>query len=158
MLISTGSFDPNSQYVTFELELHLRCLVAALSVLTAYGTYNCSGYLTFDLLSRLYSSLAKWAQFQVPHGQSLYQSIYAGGEKNYNNEFLIVHARDLVASISSDRDLLVQTVTKNAAGLHIPFVILVASVLILDLCEPSCSPKILTTIRATQINSLRMVR
>jgi hypothetical protein len=130
VLISIGSFDPNSQYVTFELELHLRCLVAALRVLTAYGSYNCSGYLTFNLLSRLYSSLAKWAQFQVPRGQSLYQSIYAGSVKNYNNEFLIVHARDLVASVSSDRDLMVQTVTKIAAGLHIPYVIQVPSMLI----------------------------
>ena len=123
VLINAGSFDPNAQYVSFELELHLRCLVAALRVLAAYGSFNCSGYLTFDLLGRLYSSLAKWAQFLVPRGQSLYQTIYAGSVKNYNNEFLIVHARDLIASVSSDRDLMVQTVTNISAGLHIPSVI-----------------------------------
>jgi len=123
VLIITGTFDPNSQYVTFELELHLRCLVAALRILTVYGSFNCSGYLTFGLLSRLHNSLATWTQFLVPHGQSLYHSIYTGMAKNYNNEFLIVHARDLVASVSSDQDLMSQTVAKIATGLHIPHVI-----------------------------------
>ena len=158
MLIITGTFDPNSQYFAFELELHLRCVTAALRILTVYGSFNCSGFLTFGLLSRLHNSLAIWTQFLVPHGLSLYQSIYAGKAKNYNNEFLIVYARDLVASVSSDQDLMSQTVSKIAAGLHIPHVISIICETDIGQRKSSDSPKVIITIATSAINILQLVR
>ena len=119
LLASADIFDENDQSDDFALELHLRCLVAALRVLTLFGTYNCVGFLTFDLLEKLYNSLAKWAHYHSLRSQKGYRSHYSGSLQNYNNEFLIVYARDLVASVSSDRDLMIQAVARVAAGVNL---------------------------------------
>ena len=88
-------------------------MVAALRVLTIFGSYNCAPFLTFDLLENLFTSLSNWALYTCVHpGRTLQNQV-----DNLNNEFLIVLATDLVSSISSDRDLTIQAVSKVAAGL-----------------------------------------
>lgn len=112
MLISTDYFDENQHSGALSLELHLRCVVAALRVLTIFGSYNCAPFLTFDLLENIFTSLSNWALYTCVHpGRTLQNQV-----DNLNNEFLIVHATDLVSSITSDRDLTTQAVSKVAAG------------------------------------------
>ena len=93
----------------------------------------------------------------VPRGQSLYQSISGGNAKNYNSEFLIVHARDLIASVSSDQDIMIQTVAKIATGLHIQNVNSTVSQANIDQRKSSDSPKVPTIISTTEIKSLQLV-
>ena len=128
MLISTDYFDEHQHSGALSLELHLRCVVAALRVLTIFGSYNCAPFLTFDLLENLFTSLSIWALYTCVHpGRTLQNQI-----DNLNNEFLIVHATDLVSSITSDRDLTIQAVSKVAAGLSMKVRLLVC------LVNPGC--------------------
>jgi hypothetical protein len=96
----------------------MRCVVSALRVLKLHGAYACAQYLTFDFLERLYVALTKWGEW---HSKQAWQSFHIKSRnflENYNNEFLIVLAKDLVASVSSDRDLSVTAVVKVAAGIQ----------------------------------------
>jgi hypothetical protein len=124
VLLNVDCFEEHNQTNEFALELHLRCLVVALKILTVCGSYNCVNYLTFDLLENMYSSLAKWAQYH----SLLTQRNPRIESENYNNEFLIVYARDLISSMSWDRDVMIQSATRIAAGvrdappIHVPLV------------------------------------
>lgn len=116
-LVSTDCFDENDVSNDFALELHLRCVVSTLRVFKLYGKYNCSRYLSFDLLEKLYSSLAIWAQCHCRQAWKGYRPKQKYSLENYNNEFLIIYARDLLSTLSADRDLTVHAVSKLAAGI-----------------------------------------
>lgn len=91
-----------------DLELHLRCVVASLRLLSVHGIEPGSGTLTFAYFDELYNSMSSWQSFhqgQVEHAKGTEGTI-----KNYNNEFLIIYARDLISSVPSDR-----TVAQNLA-------------------------------------------
>lgn len=111
-LLSTDYFDEHFYAGDHALEMHLRCIIAALQTLTIYGNHNCAPFLTFDFLERVYHSMAKWAQYNI--APSRVEPVL-----NFDNEFLLVYARDLISSLSSDRDLMVQAVTKIAGGLSL---------------------------------------
>ena len=113
VLTSTDYFDEHQHSGALALELHLRCVVAALRVLTIFGSHNCAPFLTFDLLESVNRSLASWALYTCVYpGRTLQNQV-----DNLNTEFLIVYARDFISSVSSDRDLTAQTVSKITAGL-----------------------------------------
>ena len=116
-LLNTDCFDEHDQAYQFALELHLRCVVAALRSLTLYGSYSRSRYLTFDLLENLYNSLSKWAQYHSIQSQKGLRPRPSDFLENYNNEFLIVYARDLLCSVSWDRDLMIQSVSRISEGI-----------------------------------------
>lgn len=102
----------------FAIELHLRCVIATLRVLTTYGLYHFASYLTHELVERVYDTLARWSQLVGFHEQrSIRPNIRAQFENYYDAEYLIVYARDLVASIATDRDLMVQSVVKLSGGM-----------------------------------------
>ena len=106
-LILGDFFSHHSPRTYYELELHLRCIVASLRLLWAHGIQPGSGTIRFDCFDTLYNRMSWW--------QSYYEAEAQGAKapedkaKNYNNEFLIVYIRDLIASLPSD-----QTVTANA--------------------------------------------
>lgn len=116
VLVGADLFDEHDQSDDFALELHLRCVVAALRVLTLYGAFNCRGYLTFDLLDKIYSTLAKWATCHSLQSGSGFRSFPPRSFENCNNEFQLVFARDWIASVSSDRDLASHAVAHLAAA------------------------------------------
>jgi hypothetical protein len=91
-----------------DLELHLRCVVASLRLLSLHGIEPGSGTLTFAYFDELYNRMARWQSFH----QKLVENTRdpEGATKNYNNEFLIAYARDLISSVPSDR-----TVAQNLA-------------------------------------------
>ena len=117
-------FDEHDTANDFALELHLRCVVSALRVLKLHGAYVCAQHLTFDFLERLYVALTKWGEW---HSKQAWQSFRMKPKnfvENYNNEFLIVLAKDLVASIACDRDLSILAVAKVAAGIPLAQLVL----------------------------------
>jgi hypothetical protein len=116
-LVSADCFDEHDQSNDFALELHLRCVVAALRLLKLHGSYNCSRALNFDLLEKLYNALSQWAQHHCRQAWKGYGLKLKYSLENYNNEFLIVYARDLISEISTDRDLTIQAMTRVAAGI-----------------------------------------
>jgi len=86
----------------FELELHLQCIVSGLRLLSRHGIYPGLGNVTFELFDKLYNHLSQW---------NTYLSRQAGikdRKRNYNVEFLLVFAKDLITSLPNDR-----TVTRN---------------------------------------------
>jgi hypothetical protein len=116
ILVDSQHFEDYDQSRNFALEFHLRCIVASLRILTIYGGYYCSDLLTFDLLEKWYNSLSSWAQYScVHHGRNV--SLSENLVENFNNEFLIVYVRDIISSLSSDRDLITQAVARLAVGI-----------------------------------------
>jgi hypothetical protein len=66
-----------------------------------------SGALQFDFFEELYDRMPKWNEY---HNGQVEKASRIGTQvkiknKNYNNEFLIVYAQDLISSIPSDRTL-----------------------------------------------------
>ena len=57
--------------------------------------------MTFKYFDELYNRMSYWQNFHV--GQIERMGRTEESLKNYNNEFLIVYARDLISSIPSDR-------------------------------------------------------
>src|SRR5271167_2066280 len=92
ILLSTDYFDEHFFAGDHALEMHLRCIVAALRTLTIYGNHNCSRFLSFDFLERVYYTLDKWAQYNTV--SSRVEPVL-----NFDNEFLLVYARDLISSL-----------------------------------------------------------
>jgi len=116
-LVSTDCFDEHDVSNDFALELHLRCVVSTLRVFKLYGRYNTSRHLSFDLIDKLYNCLAQWAQYHCRQAWKGARSKQKYSLENYNNEFLIIHARDLLTALSSERDLTVHAVSQLAAGI-----------------------------------------
>jgi hypothetical protein len=117
-LLNVDGFDEYDLVNPFALELHLRCVIAALRALTLYGNYNCSRLLRFDLLDTMYNSFAKLAYRHSIQSQKGFRPRSSDFLEHYNNEFLIVYARDLVASLTWDRDLMLQAVARISDGIR----------------------------------------
>jgi len=60
--------------------------------------------------------MALWAQCHCRQAWKV-RSKQKYSLENYNNEFLIIYARDLLAALSTDRDLTGHSVAKLAAGI-----------------------------------------
>jgi hypothetical protein len=90
--------------------------VATLQILKVRGANSCSKFLTFEFLDKIYDSMSKWWEYH--HRQSLetHRIGLKHSLENYNNEFLIVYATDLISAVSADRDLTTHAVTHVAAG------------------------------------------
>jgi len=117
VLTAVDPFDEHDQSNDFALELHLRCVVSALRIIHSQGTIACARHLTFDLIERIYVSLAKWGEYHCHQAWQPQRLKSRHFVENYNNEFLTVYAKDLVAAVSCDRDLTVHAVTHIAAGI-----------------------------------------
>lgn len=76
--------------------------------MSAHGIETGRGTLTFVYFDELYNRMARWQTYHL--GQVERAKGVEGTTKNYNNEFLIVYARDLISSVPSD-----QTVATNVA-------------------------------------------
>ena len=83
----------------FELELHLQCIVSGLRLLSRHGIYPGLGNVTFELFDKLYNRLSQWNTYLSR------QAGINGHKRNYNAEFLLVFAKDLIISLPSDRTL-----------------------------------------------------
>jgi len=113
-LICNDWFNHHTPRTHFDLELHLRCIVASLRLLSAHGIQTGSGSLTFAFYDELYNRMAWWQTFhlgQVQGARSVEDKV-----KNYNNEFLIVYARDLIAALPSDRTIATNLATRLIAA------------------------------------------
>ena len=108
-------FNYNTSRSHFDLELHLRCIVAALRLLSTHGIQPGSGSLSFDLFNQLYNRMSWWEEYQRRQSAALKKN--PNETKNYNNEFLIVYARDLISSMPSDRTMATNVATRMVAGL-----------------------------------------
>ena len=93
-----------------DLELHLRCVVAALRLLSVHTLQSGIGMLAFESFNDLYTRISWWENYHLGQVQALKGK--SEQAKNYNNEFLIVYARDLISSMSSDRTLAATVVTR----------------------------------------------
>ena len=85
----------------FELELHLQCIVSGLRLLSRHGIYPGSGNVTFELFDKLYNRLSHWSSYLAARVQVK----DSGYKRNYNAEFLLVFAKDLITSLPNDRTL-----------------------------------------------------
>ena len=109
-----NEFCHHSESMSLDLELHLRCIVAALRLLSVHGIKSGTGTLTFDYFNELYNRMQWWYNFSVAQHQNIARS--GEKEKNYNNEFLIVYARDLISSIPSDRTITADVASRMIAA------------------------------------------
>ena len=88
----------------FELELHLQCIISALRLLSLHGIYPGSGNVAYSLFDKLYNRLNHWNTYAV--GQTDLKN--PNCQPNFNSEFLLVFAKDLISSLPNDR-----TFTRN---------------------------------------------
>lgn len=102
-------FNHYSPSTHFDLELHLRCVVAALRLLSVHGIQPGTGMLTFESFNDLYNRMSWWQNYHLQQIQT--QKEKSEKTKNYNNEFLTLYARDMISSMPSDR-----TVAANLAN------------------------------------------
>jgi hypothetical protein len=100
-------YTPNTH---FDLELHLRCVVAALRLLSVHGIQPGTGMLTFESFNDLYNRMSWWENYHLQQIQTLKEK--SEQTKNYNNEFLILYARDMISSMPSDRTLASNVATR----------------------------------------------
>jgi hypothetical protein len=114
VLICTEFFDNQTQDNDMALELHLRCIIAALRIIKINGFY--SSNLTFDFLDKVHNSMSKWVKYE--HWSQSQDACRSNSKPlaNCNNEFLTIYAIDLISAVSTDRDLTTQAVTRVAAG------------------------------------------
>jgi hypothetical protein len=96
-LICQDVFRHSNAFTNFDLECYLRCIVAGLRLLSAHGIQNTGGILTLTCLEEMYDRIA---MFQQPEGIRGEEAI-----ESYNPQFLIIYARNLIASLSSNRTL-----------------------------------------------------
>lgn len=119
-------FNHYNDTTHFDLELHLRCIVAALRLLSIHGIQSETGMLTFESFNDLYNRMSWWQQYHLGHVKMLKEK--AKRVKNYNNEFLILYARDMISSMPSDRTLAANVATRmlSAAAMfgHAVFLLL----------------------------------
>ena len=112
-LICKDFFSYSSPDTHSHLELHLRCVVASLRLLSAHGIRSGSGALRYPIFESLYKSIPKWQEYNK--GQL--QNIDRVEEKllNHNNEFLIIYAKNLISSTPSDRTTAANITTRVVA-------------------------------------------
>lgn len=99
--LSINDFDYHVKDMLLDLELHLRCIVSALRLLFSHGIRPGTGTLTFQYFNDLYNRMSWWYNFAISENCRMTES--EGKQKNYNNEFLVAYARDLISSIRTDR-------------------------------------------------------
>lgn len=113
-LICHDFFLHHSSRTHLDLELHLRCIVASLRLLSAHGIQDDTGTLSFAYFDELYSRMTVWQSYH--RGQVERAAAKEEATKNYNNEFLIVYARDLISSVPSDRTVAANVATRMIAA------------------------------------------
>jgi hypothetical protein len=113
-LICHDFFLHHSSRTHLDLELHLRCVVAGLRLLSAHGIQDGAGALTFASFDELYNQMSTWQSYH--RGQVERATGKEEATKNYNNEFLIVYARDLISSVPSDRTVATNVATRMIAA------------------------------------------
>src|SRR2546423_10253278 len=114
-LVLEDFFCHHNETSILDLELHLRCMIVALRLLYSHGIEREAGSLTSGLLDQLYNRMALWQIYnerQVDNNKKKSPL----GAKNYNNEFLIVYARDLIAALPSDTSILVNATNRMLAA------------------------------------------
>jgi hypothetical protein len=107
-------FNHHTPSTQFDLELHLRCIVAGLRLLSVHGIQPGSGTLTFDFFNNLYNRMSWWENYHLGQVTGLKEK--SEQIKNYNNEFLVVYARELISSMPSDRTLATNVATRMIAA------------------------------------------
>jgi hypothetical protein len=111
VLVCTEWFIHTNPETHADLELHLRCIVAGLRLVSAHGVQPGSGNIKFAEFENLYKAIGKW---QVSHKNQSEATRYK--DQNYNNEFLIVYAQDLITSIPNDRSATANITTRLFAA------------------------------------------
>src|SRR5205814_5471884 len=109
-LISHDFFYYHTSHTHLDLELHLRCIIASLRLLSAHGIQDGMGTLAFSYFDESYNRMSIWQSYhrgQVERLKGVDEST-----KNYNNEFLVVYARDLISSVPSDRTVATNVATR----------------------------------------------
>ena len=87
------------------------CIFVALSLLCAHA-----GTLSFGVYDELYNKMAWWQSFHQAQVEFDSKQCDQGKVKNYNNEFLIAYARDLISCIPSDQTVASNVATRMAAA------------------------------------------
>lgn len=98
-LICLDFFQVNAPNSDLRLELHLQCIVAGLRLLAFHHNQPGSGAVPYGLSEKLQRHMSRWESYHVRQNGA----IKAAEDPNFNNEFLLVYARDLINSLSSDR-------------------------------------------------------
>lgn len=112
-LVCRDFFSYSSRDTPFHLELHLRCVVASLRLLSAHGIRSGSGALRFPIFENLYKAIPKWQEYNKGQTQNI--SRVEDKLMNHNNEFLIVYAKNLISSTPSDRTTAANITTRVVA-------------------------------------------
>jgi len=113
-LVCNDFFEHHTARTHFDLELHFRCIIAGLRLLPMHGIQAGSGTLAYNYFDQLYNRMTWWQNFY--NGQTVGVQGEQLKTKNYNNEFLIVYARDLIASSPADRTVASNVATRLIAG------------------------------------------
>ena len=113
-LICHDFFYHHSSQTHLDLELHLQCIIASLRLLSAHGIQDGTGTLAFPYFDELYNRMSVWQSYH--RGQVDRIKGVDEATKNYNNEFLIVYARDLISSVPSDRTVATNVATRMIAA------------------------------------------
>jgi hypothetical protein len=124
-LISNGPafFGHHDDQTHFRLELHFRCVCAALRLVCAQGLGPGSGSLSVSTFENLYNHMSWWRNFHLDQVNFDKRRDKHKKALNYDNEFLIVYVRDLIATIPIERTM-VANVTRRmtstaAAAVHL---------------------------------------
>jgi hypothetical protein len=100
-LISDEFFRISTPDTPSHLELHLRCIVASLRLLSLHGIQPGTGTINYGDFEKWYKQMTNyWQQYHDAQVQNMKDTL-----PNYNNEFLIVYARDLISTLPNDRSL-----------------------------------------------------
>lgn len=78
-----------------------------------HGIDRGSGTLNFATWEGLYKRMPKWQEYH--NGQVLSSKRIEDKIKNYNNEFLIVYAQDLLTTMPNDRTIAANLTTRAVA-------------------------------------------
>jgi hypothetical protein len=98
-LICLDFFQVNAPNSDLRLELHLQCIVAGLRLLTMHQSQPGSPAVPSGMMEKLARHMSRWESYHVRQNSS----ILVAEDPNFNNEFLLVYARDLINSVGSDR-------------------------------------------------------
>lgn len=113
-LLCIDFFNYTTAETHFDLELHLRCVVAALRLLSVHGIEAGAGSLKFSVLDQLYKTIPAWQAYSK--GQLQKADSDEERLKNYNNDFLIIFVKHLIASMPSDRTITANIATRVVAA------------------------------------------
>lgn len=89
-------------------------MVAALRLLSVHGIEAGAGSLKFSVLDQLYKTIPAWQAYSK--GQLQKADSDEERLKNYNNDFLIIFVKHLIASMPSDRTITANIATRVVAA------------------------------------------